>query len=263
MILDRRKNELVQALLRARDRKDGGNLLDNVAQTRTAPGDGNYGDVAFGGIGFPPSRLDVTADNRAAGQSRKFISTTRPRPFNDPARFSYTGEIADLAKARGIPAHDQLAFKDSPSTLSGQVNPQTSYGRPLAVSGAAANQKGYLDYLWESLFPPYCSSPEDNPTFPPLIYQDKDKGEEQGEEQGKKKELTEEEKQACHDQYDHDLEQCDQNYGYSQEAKSRCRDRAMIIRDLCLRGEKETLPWKDPDEDGLKFKPPPKGRKKR
>jgi hypothetical protein len=55
MVLDRRERyELVQALLRARNRKHGDKLLENVAQTGAASDDGSYGEPAFGGSTFFP-----------------------------------------------------------------------------------------------------------------------------------------------------------------------------------------------------------------
>lgn len=72
----------------------------------------------------------------AASQSPELVPTPRPHPFRDPARFSYTGEIADMAKASGVPAYDQLAVKVAPGTLSRLANLQTAYGQPLQVNAA-------------------------------------------------------------------------------------------------------------------------------
>ncbi|WP_119392214.1 D-Ala-D-Ala carboxypeptidase family metallohydrolase [Taklimakanibacter lacteus] len=72
----------------------------------------------------------------AANQPPELVPTPRPHPFRDPARFSYTGELADMAKASGVPAYDQLAAKVAPSTLSRLANLQTAYGRPLQVNAA-------------------------------------------------------------------------------------------------------------------------------
>ncbi|MGE0238232.1 MAG: hypothetical protein AB7S59_05890, partial [Parvibaculaceae bacterium] len=105
-------------------------------------------------------------------------------------------------------------------------------------------------YLWERLFPSYCPPADDNPTFPPLINQDKEQ-------------LTEADKAACHDQFDHDEKQCYENHSYNPRALSGCRERASIIRDLCLRGKRETSPWSDPDEDGIRFPKPGKRWKKK
>ena len=202
-------------------------------------------------MGFPSaSQSGVTTGNRAASQLHKLIPTTRPHPFRDLAGFSYTGEVADTTQARSIPAHDQLAFNEAPSTSSRLANPQTAYSRPLAANAGAVPQQGYWDSLWERLFPSYCPPTDDNPTFPPLINQDKGQ-------------LTEADKAACHEQFDHDQEQCYKNYNYDPGAWKRCFERAGIIRDLCLRGEREILPWSDPDEDGVRFPRPRKRWKKK
>ncbi|WP_162913968.1 hypothetical protein [Taklimakanibacter lacteus] len=251
MALDRqRTHEIVQALLRARNRKDGGNILQSIAQTKAESGDRSYREPAFGGMGFPPAlRLRVTAGDSAVSQSRKLIPRPRPHPFRDPAAFSDTDEPTDMAAARSIPDHDLLAFKKGPSTLSRVANPQAMYGGPLAVNVAATPQQGYWDSFWERLLPPYCSPTDDNLSFPPLINQDR-------------KPLTEADKDACHNQFYHDNEQCHKNYSYSPEAWRKYHERAKVIRDLCLRGESEILPWSDPDEDGIRF-PKPRKRWKR
>lgn len=247
MVLDRGNMlEIAQALLRAREEKDGGNLLESVAQTSTASGDGSYGEPVFGGTRFfSASQPGVTTDDKAARRSHKLIPTTRPHPFRDLAGFSYAGEVADTTQARGIPAHDQLAFNEASSTSSWLANPQTTYGRPLAVNAGAASQRGYWDSFWERLFPSYCTPTDDNPTFPPLINQDKEQ-------------LTEADKAACHEQFEHDQQQCYRNYNYDPGALNRCFGRAVTIRDLCLRGERETSPWNDFDEDGVRFPRPRK-----
>lgn len=236
MILDRQKTyEIAQALLRARTKRDGG----NVAQAGTASGDGSYGEPVFGGMGFPfASQPGVTTGDETASQSRLFIPTTRPHPFRDPASFSSAGEVADMAKARGIPARDQFAFHRAPRTS--PANPQAPYGRPLPP------QQGYWNFLWEKLFPTNPIPTDDNPTFPPLINQ-----------------LTEAEKDACYEQFDRDEGQCYNNYSYDAGALDRCRERAQTNRDLCLRGKEEMKPWNDVDEDGVRFPSPRKGRKKK
>lgn len=71
-----------------------------------------------------------------ARQTEGLVPTPRPHPFRDPDRFSYTGEVAEMAKDRGVPAYDQLAFKMAPGTLSRLANLQTAYGRPLEVNAA-------------------------------------------------------------------------------------------------------------------------------
>jgi len=202
-------------------------------------------------MGFPfASQPRVTTGDKAASQSRKFVPGPRPHPFRDPARFSYTDEAADMATARGIPAHDLLAFKEAPSAFSRLANPQTMYGRPLAVNAGVVLPQRHWGYLWESLFPPYCKSTDDNLTFPPLIYQDKAP-------------LTEADKDACHDQFDHDEKQCYENHSYRPDILRGCIGRAKTIRDLCLRGETETLPWNDVDSDGVRFPTPGKKKPKK
>lgn len=251
MVRDRRERyELVQALLHARNRKYEGNLLENVAQSGTASGDGSYGEPVFGGMSFSfVSQPDAATGDKAASQSRENIPTPRPHPFRDPARFSDTGEVADMAEPRGFPAHDQLAFKVAPSTLSRPSSPQNIYDQPLAINAGGAVRPRYWG-LWESLFPPYRKPNGGNLTFPPLIYQGKER-------------LTEADKDDCHKQFYHDNEQCHKNYSYTPEAWWRCHKRAVEIRDLCLRGERQTSPWSDPDEDGIRFPKPRKRWKKK
>lgn len=113
MVLDRRMaHKIVQALDRTRNRRDESDILEHVAQN------------------------NVTSDDKAAGQPNNFVPTPRPHPFRDPDRFSYVGEITKMAKKRGVPAHDQLAFNVAPSTLSQLANLQTAYGRPLEIDAA-------------------------------------------------------------------------------------------------------------------------------
>ena len=251
MALDRRdRYELVQALLRTRNRKSGGNLLENAAGSGPASGDGSYGEPTFGGTRFFfASQSGAATDDKAASQSHRLTPTPRPYPFRDPARFSHTGEVADMAEPRAFSSHDQLAFKGAPITSSGQTNPQTTYGRPLAVNSGGAPRPGYWG-LWESLIPPYHKPNGNSLPFPPLIFQGKER-------------LTEADKDACHDQFFHDNEQCNKNYSYRPDAWWRCHKRAVEIRDLCLRGEKQTKPWSDPDEDGIFLPKPPNRRKKK
>lgn len=131
MTLDRRNiHEIVQALLRARNRRGEGDVFSNVAQINTASGDRTYG--ASGGTRFSSG---VPIGDEAARQS-ELVPTPRPHPFRDPTRFSYTGEIADMAKANGVPAYDQLALNVAPGTLSRLANLQTAYGRLLQVNAA-------------------------------------------------------------------------------------------------------------------------------
>src|SRR5437868_4697574 len=145
MVLDRRTaHEIVQALMPASNKKDEGNILETVTHTSTACGDGSYGGPVFGGMGFPSaSQPGATIGNKAASQSRKLTPTPRPHPFRDLARLSDPGEVADLVQARGASTQDQLAFNEAPSNSSRQANPQTTYGRPLAVNAGARTQQGY------------------------------------------------------------------------------------------------------------------------
>lgn len=66
----------------------------------------------------------------------------RPNPIRDPDRFSYAGEIVEMAKKRGVPPHEQLAFNMAPGTLSRLASLQTAYGRPLEIN-AAFSTKGH------------------------------------------------------------------------------------------------------------------------
>jgi hypothetical protein len=223
MALDRQTTHgLVQALIRARNKKDGGNFLQNAAQTSALSGDGTYGLPALGGMEFPfASQPGVATVDEGARQSRSFLPTHPSYPFQEPSRSSLAGEAAGMAKARRLPVYDQLASETAPSTI------------------------------WERLFPSYCTPTDETPTFPPLINQERGQ-------------LTEADKAACHEQYDRDEEACRENYSYNQGVFRRCRDRAQTIRDLCLRGAKEVLPWSDVDEDGIRFPTPPvKGRKRK
>ena len=237
MTLDRqRTHALVQALLRARNMREGSGIFENAAQANISD-DGSYRKPVFRGMGFTPAPQGTVTGNKAGSQPHRLIETPRPLPFRDQAR----GEFSDTAEARGIPPRGQLAFNDAPGTSSWPTNLKTTYGLPLAATVGMGLRQFY---------PSSCPSTDDELTFPPLINQDKAP-------------LTEAEKDACHEQYDHDSEQCKNNYSYSREALKRCDDRAVTIRDLCLRGEKETLPWSDGDEDGIKLPKPPRGRKRK
>jgi hypothetical protein len=121
MVLDRRKTlQIAQALLRAQNTNDGNNILKNVAQSSTASGDGSYDKRVFGGIGFPSA-------------SESSVATGRANPFRGPTVLPYADGVADMAKAHGIPAHDQFAFGAAPSTFLRHTNLQTRYGRPLGT----------------------------------------------------------------------------------------------------------------------------------
>jgi hypothetical protein len=251
MTLDRqRARELAQALLRARNMRDRNDFLMNAPQSSmTLRGKINR-EAPFLDPEFPSALRGTTAGGQAASQSQELVSTPRSLPFHDPASFSYDDEIADLARARDIPVHDQLPFRPLPRNLSQLANPRKTHGRQLAANGGMGLLPTYWDYLWGRSSPSYCPPSGEDLTFPPLIYQDKAP-------------LTEAEKDACHKQYDHDVEQCKNNYSYSRDAFQRCESRAMTIRDLCLRDREETKPWSDEDEDGIKLPRPPKGRKRR
>jgi hypothetical protein len=70
--------------------------------------------------------------------------------------------------------------------------------------------------------------------------------------------VTDKDKEACYQQYDHDREQCYDNHSYNSHALRGCLDRAATIRDQCLRGLKEARPWTDVDTDGLEIPKRPK-----
>lgn len=141
MILDRRTaHQIVQALLRARNKRDGGDIFENVAQTSMVPDEGSSGEPLFGGT---------------ANQSHGLMLAPRPHPFRDLAGFSYPGEFADMAKAHGTPPHDQPSSKAAPSTLSRSANLQNNYGRPLEVSaGNSIEHKPTGGYLVGRAFEP-------------------------------------------------------------------------------------------------------------
>lgn len=71
--------------------------------------------------------------------------------------------------------------------------------------------------------------------------------------------LTDEEKEACYNQYDHDTEQCHKNHSYNPTALNGCLERAREIYIQCLRGLQEARPWTDVDTDGVEI---PKKRKR-
>lgn len=194
----------------------------------------------------------TTGDNVA-------MPTPRPHPFRDLAKRPDTGEAVDMARARGLPGYDQHAyFKGTPVASPHLTGSQIIDGRPSAAI-AAASQQGNSKSLWESLFPSYCAPTDGSLSFPPLINQDRDPPLVNQD----KEQLTEADKAACHEQFEHDQEQCYENYNYRPEARKRCSDRAITIRDLCLRGEKEIPPWNDVDEDGVRFSKPGKRWKRK
>ena len=113
MVLDRQMAyKIARALENARNRRDEGDTLEHVVQT-----------------GAP-------TDDTVANQPHNLVPTPRPHPFRDLDKFSYVGEIAQMAKERGVPAYDQIASNMVPGTLSQLANLQTAYGRPLEVDAA-------------------------------------------------------------------------------------------------------------------------------
>jgi hypothetical protein len=234
VLVNRGTQEIARALLRTRNEKYRDYSL------------GGYRESVIGGMGLPPalrSGVATSGDNVA-------IPTPRPHPFRDLAKLPDTGEAVDTARARDFSGYDQPAFFNvAPVTSPHLANSQITHERPSAAI-AEASQQGNSNSLWESLFPSYCAPTDDTLSFPPLINQDKEQ-------------LTEADKAACHDQFEHDREQCYKNYNYHPDAWSGCYERAKIIRDLCLRGEREVLPWNDVDQDGLRFPKPRKRWKKK
>lgn len=248
MALDRQKTqEIVQALIRAKSRRNEEDVVDNIRQTGTASGDGKQGRSVFGRMGFASTpKPDMMTGSAAAGQSHKLISTPPLHPFRDLAEFSYPHATDDMAKARSIPARGLLAFNEASSPLSRAANPQSPYGRPLATTLAGPFQQKYWGYSWDDLFPSYCKTPDEVLTFPPLA-----------------KEISEADKEVCRKTHESDEEKCYENYSYDPDVLRGCRGRAETNRDLCLRGEKEQAPWSDVDADGIKLpKPPARGKKK-
>ena len=77
---------------------------------------------------------------------------------------------------------------------------------------------------------------------------------------GKLFNLTNEEKEACYEQFEYDQRQCYKNHSYNSYALSGCLGRAETIRDQCLRDLKEVRPWTDVDTDGVEI---PKRSKKK
>lgn len=113
MVLDRRiAHKIVKALDHSRSRRDKSDILEYATQENSTP------------------------DDNAASQPPGLVPMPRPHPFRDPTRFHYVGEIAEMAKARGVPAHEQLAVNVAPSTLSQLANLQTAHGRPLEINAA-------------------------------------------------------------------------------------------------------------------------------
>ena len=72
--------------------------------------------------------------------------------------------------------------------------------------------------------------------------------------------VTDEDKEACHKQYEYDEKQCYKNHSYNPDALSGCLGRAREILVQCLKGRPESEPWTDFDTDGVYI---PKRSKKR
>jgi len=83
-----------------------------------------------------PAKAGAAADDIAASQLDTLVPTPRPNPFRDPSRFTYSGEVAGMARARGVPGYDQLAENIAPGTLSRLANLQTMSGKPFDIYGA-------------------------------------------------------------------------------------------------------------------------------
>lgn len=111
MVLDRRiAHQITRALEYAENRRRGEiHAPDGTAQTSTTLG-----------------------DNGAS----QLVPTPRPHPFRDPSRFTYSGELAGMARANGVPAYEQLVQNIAPGTLSRLANLQTTSGRPFDIYGA-------------------------------------------------------------------------------------------------------------------------------
>jgi hypothetical protein len=124
MVLDRRTTHgLVQALIHARNRKDGG---DPLAQASTASLGRSYGRPIFAETRFSSaSQPGVTTGDRAASQSHKPVLTPRPYPFRDQA-----GEVADMAKDRSNPAGEVLRPNMAQATSHSNVRPVTQATTP-------------------------------------------------------------------------------------------------------------------------------------
>ena len=117
MELDRRMAyKIMQALEYAKGRRSDGDALMHVAQK------------------------GLTTDDKIADQQYDLVPIPRPNPIRDPDRFSYAGEIVEMAKKRGVPPHEQLATNMAPGTLSRLANLQTAYGRPLEINAAFSTE---------------------------------------------------------------------------------------------------------------------------
>lgn len=240
MALDRRKTqEIVQALIRAKNIRNKEDVVENIRQADTASGDGNQGDSIFGRMGLASiPKPGLMTGSAAAGQSHKLNSPPPLHPFRDLAEFSYPDAADNMTQPRG---------NEASGASSRPGNPQPPYGRPLATTLVGPLQQRYWGQLWGDLFPSYCKTPDEILTFPPLA-----------------KEISEADKEVCRRTHDSDEENCYKNYSYRPDILSGCRGRADTNRDLCLRGEKELPPWNDVDADGIRLpKPPARGKKKK
>jgi hypothetical protein len=80
-----------------------------------------------------PRKPGATSDDNGTSQ---LVPTPRPHPFRDPSRFTFSGELAGMARANGVPAYEQLVKNIAPGRLSRLANLQTMSDRPLDVYGA-------------------------------------------------------------------------------------------------------------------------------
>lgn len=107
MTLDRRKAyEIAQALLRARNKDDRGEVIEDVAHDGVVPGEGSYGEP----------RLE-----RLSSQSHPPISAPLSLPFRDPS------QLADLQNISGRPSEVNTAYSIQRKPAGG-YSPRKAYG---------------------------------------------------------------------------------------------------------------------------------------
>jgi hypothetical protein len=107
MTLDRRKAyEIAQALLRARNKNDKGEVIEDVAHTGVVPGEGGYGEP----------RLE-----RLSSQSHPPLSAPPSLPFRDPS------QLADLPNISGRPSGVNTAYSIQRKPAGG-YSPRKAYG---------------------------------------------------------------------------------------------------------------------------------------
>lgn len=125
MALDRRTTRrLVQALLHAKNKMNGRDALDNVAQTSMPTRDRAYGAPMYAGARFSSaSQPGVAAGDKAADQSHRPILALRQHQFGDSRGLLFTGEVADTAKDRGNLAGEALHQNMSPVGGHSSVRP--------------------------------------------------------------------------------------------------------------------------------------------